>query len=404
MKRAYPFGELIGTSMTSFNGGNNQIITDIMGNIGVRNEFGANMGNEFINQGSITSAASKKMRYFKNDTGPTFGSMVGRQDEFLNSFKAQAKANINAMNYPQTKRRVNPSIRVRRMVKRLEPKFEAVSSYEFGILYSLPKYKTNSSGVVINRDYEYQDRGTMNYREIVEDDILPIMNIATWNYSRAKSQYKTYQNDPQQYFSLNADEIWKDCSFDGVVMGESAVSGLETSVSGGMRTNINGQYTLAGDGSKLLTMVAKGQVKVYNIFGNSVRQGSSLFAIIKKFHAVRNFILNPRIPDSKNGPNIKNCDFKLNFKPFQIALISLPYDSYVPMEYLRYTDENGRVGYGKAIKLGTVLHKPSFIQTEDPPTPDRLYPHTNASEGSTRQSNNDFVEIILNPNNGYLPL
>lgn len=410
MKRSYDMA-MLGTGFADVDLGKEEVSRAILGNMNVRNEFGTNMGSEFANNiNSLETAAGSDMTYFRNgsERGGTFGSLLNTNDPFLSGFNVPNLQDINAPNYPQTRKRVNGQLLVTRMVKQLEPGWDAVSSYEFAILFSRNKKTSNSKGTVIesmDRGYEYQNREFMTYRNIVEDDLLPIVNISTWNYYQAITQFKTFTDNPEEYATLTANSVWENFSFDGVVRNEEGLAvGGETSLTGGYRQSPDGGgVKLIGDGSKILTNISKGQVKVYNVFGSSVASGSTLFAIIKKFVAPTEYILNTRIGEN-DCMNKKKCNYRKTFKPFQIALVSLHgYDS-VPRKYLEYIDENGRTGYGKAIKLGKILFKPYMYEVMPPPKPDDLYPHTDAAEGIRRPGNNDFLTIILNSNDGYLSI
>lgn len=409
MKRSFDMA-MLGTGFSSVDVAREEISREIVSNMNVRNEFGSNMGPEFANNlQSLENAAASNMGTFRGSNGGgTFGSLLNTTDPFLSQFSVPTLGNINAQNYPQTRKRVNGQLLVTRLVKQLEPGWDAVSSYEFAILLSLKKKSSSSKGTVIDsfdRGYEYQNREFMTYRNIVEDDLLPIVNIATWNYYQAVTQYKSLNEKPEEYFSLNADSVWDNFSFDGIVRNEEGLAvGGETSLTGGYRQSPNGGgIRLPGDGSKVLTNIAKGQVKVYNIFGSSVTSGSTLFAVIKKFVAPTEYRLNSRIDDAE-CMNVKKLNFHGNFRPFQIALVALPCNGYLPREYLRYEDEKGGVGYGKAIKLGRILFKPFMEEITYPPKPSDLYPHTDATEGIRKLGTNDFLTIILNTNDGYLSI
>ena len=410
MKRSYDQA-MLGTGFADIQVDRDEVSREILSNMNVRNEFGSNMGSEFANNiTSLESSASQNMTFFRNgsENGGTFGSLLNTNDPFLSNFKIPDLRSINAQNYPQTRKRVNGQLLVTRMVKQLEPGWDAVSSYEFAILFSRKKKTSNSKGTLIesmDRGYEYQNREFMTYRNIVEDDLLPIVNISTWNYYQAITQFKSFTDNPEEYFSLNADSVWDNFSFDGIVRNEEGLAvGGETSLTGGYRQNpTGGGIRLVGDGSKVLTNIAKGQVKIYNIFGSSVCSGSTLYAVIKKFVAPSEYRLNTRIDDN-DCINKKKCNYKKFFKPFQMALVALPSHGFIPRKYLEYRDENGDLGYGKAIKLGKVLFKPYMFEITQPPKPEDLYPHNDATEGICRVGNNDFLTIILNSNDGYLSI
>lgn len=406
MKRSYEQA-MLGTGFADVDVARDDVSREILSNMNVRNEFGANLGAEFANNiESLENAAGQNMTYFRNgsENGGTFGSLLNTNDPFLSGFKIPSLTNINSQNYPQTRKRVNGQLLITRMVKQLEPGWDAVSSYEFAILYSRRKTPSNSKGTVLDRGYDYQNREFMSYRNIVEDDLLPIVNISTWNYYQAKTQFIQYDDEPEKYMSLTPDEIWDNFSFDGIVRNEEGLAvGGETSLTGGYRQTQNGEIKLFGDGSKILTNIAKGQVKIYNIFGSSVCSGSTIFAIIKKFNAPTEYRLNSRINDG-DCSNLKKCNYRKHFKPFQMALLALPSHGSVPRKYLEYIDEDGHLGYGKAIKLGKILFKPYFMQISEPPKPEDLYPHTDATEGIRRVGNNDFLTVILNTNDAYLSI
>jgi len=401
---------MLGTGFANLDVAREEVSREIMSNINVRNEFGANMGPEFANNIQSLEAAANSSRAIFDDghNGSTFGSLLNTNDPFLSQFKTPSLDSINAQTYPQTRKRVNGQLLTTRLAKQLERGFDAVGSYEFAILLSQRDKSSNSKGTLIesfDRGYDYRNREFMTFRNIVEDDLLPIVNIATWNYFQAVTQYKSLTKKPDEYFSLTADSIWDNFSFDGIVRNEEGFAvGGETSLTGGYRQSPNGSgIKLYGDGSKVLTNIAKGQVKIYNIFGSSVISGSTLFAIIKKFDAPTEYTLNTRI-DEMDSMNKKKLTYHQKFRPFQMALLALPCNGYLPRKYLEYRDENGRIGYGKAIKLGKILFKPFMEELTYPLKPEDLYPHTDASEGIHKLGNNDFLTIILNTNDGYLSI
>jgi hypothetical protein len=341
---------------------------------------------------ALDGPVSKKLKNALGEAGST--TYGGSFEPVGQSFKMPSLDDINADNFPQTRPRINPNIRQRRMVKRIACDIPCISEYEIGILFSNPAIKTGKG-----TEIKYHGRdGSSTHKFLIEDDVLPVINIPTWNYYSQRAQLKMFKDDPDRYRNLDADEIWKCYSFEGVTKNEESEYGGESSINDGYNNDLN-DHSLKGDGSKLTTEILYGPVRTYNIFQNCVIPGYYLYAIIKKFPCTKNFILSPKQNRNKEYA-IKDfhCKTTEKFLPFQMALISIP-EKTLPYEYLAYYDEKGCKKYGKGIRLGFVLFQPNGLPYAPPPEPHLLKPVCDASQG-IRRTFNDHVTVVMDCRDG----
>ena len=398
LKRTY--NQALGSDTRIIN--DNPVANELNNNMNVISEYNNTMGLElFRNESSIQNVSNKRTRYFMGDgtTGGTFSNLNGDNSIFSSLFRLPSLNQVNNINYPQTHQRVGGQIRIPRMIKEYLEGIPGASAYEIGILYSLTNNKQNSGGVTISANYEFSHFGHMGNRLIVEDNILPMVNIATWNYINAKIQFDMLTNNKEKYFDLNASTVFENFSIDGVIKHEENSMGGESFHSGGYSFGDKGYYR-RGDGSKVITVIAKGPVKLNNIFGRYAHPGFFAYLIIKKFDAPTTYYLNARDVLNQGTQQAKIMDYKNTyFKPFQIAILTLP-DNIVPREYLEYTDENGFKNYGKAIRIGTIQFKPEGIKLNGIQTPKNLYPLTDACEGI--EPLEYFTTIIFDSDEGVM--
>jgi len=377
--------------------GNTPISNEIMNQSSIRDSYSFGDLNVFSDS-SLSGPVNKKMRYLTGDAGSQ--SYGGNIEPLSTRFLMPNIDDWTAGNFPQTRKRVNPNVLTRRMAKPISKEISVIHGYEIGIMMTKPELKTGT-GLAVK--YFGRD-GSSTHKYMIEDDILPIMNIATWNFYQQRIQYRLFKKNPEIYNSLDADEIWKHFTFEGVCRNEESAAGGESSVNDSYTNNpFRKEYYLKGDGSKLVTMVLKGPAKTYNLFKNSVSPGSHVYAIIKKFPCTHSFYLTPKI-NIKQQFHETTFDCKEKFLPFQMAVISLPsYARTVPSEYLLYYDEKGVKNYGKAIRLGTVLFQPTGLVITPPLDPSSLKPVSNAAEG-IMQTINDYLTLIVDSDDGVLPL
>lgn len=377
--------------------GNTPVSNEIMNQSSVRDSY--TFGNlDVFSDSSVSGPVRKKMRYLLEDAGSqTYG---GNIEPLGQRFLMPSMNDFDAGNFPQTRKRINGNILITRMVKPISKEISAIHGYEIGISLTKPELKT---GTGLEIKYFGRD-GASTHKFMLEDNILPVMNIATWNFYQQRIQYRLFLKNISAYNNLNAEEIWKLFSFEGICRHEESAAGGESSVNDGYENNpFRKEYYLRGDGSKLVTMVAKGPAKTFNIFKHSVSPGSRVYAIIKKFPCTHGFYLTPKM-NIKQQFHETLFDCRERFLPFQMAVVSFPaHVRSVPSEYLAYFDESGVKKYGMAIRLGTVLFQPTGLLIYPPPDASSLKPVSNAAEG-LMETPNDYLTLHMDSDDGVLPI
>jgi hypothetical protein len=244
---------------------------------------------------------------------------------------------------------------------------------------------------------------------------MEIINPAVWNYIQYLYQWNMYNDETRrdEYLALSPEDIFADWSFDGVVESEIMSSGKESTNYSGF-TQVNGLATRNPCESKLLTMGARGMEFIYNYFGDNIKPGAEVYAIIKKHKVPLDYTLTGKrvLPASQllseKETSVPNYS---PFKPYQMSFISLPRGGNMPSKHLEYVDEAGFTRYdAKAIYLGKVFSVPVDHKYRD--VEDDLKPFTRTSVSSGKAftdarvgTGNDrtyiLMRLIFNTDNGY---
>ncbi len=366
--------------------------------------------------GMIGSVNNKRTR-FKLDqgSGPSFSRYdlggTGANKSILDSFRAsEAVRRPRSDNLPfqQSERSYNAQHPVVRFVKPLESKTsDPVGKFEIAIMFKDHSATSNDSIDLTAYYGKVSPEQEMAYRLRIQSNALTIVNIATWNYCQTLLQYAKFNGslqDKEDYLKYEPMDLWKQWSVEGVVSYEEGADGSETFRTSGF--NNDGNHTgRTGDGSKIVTIISKGAVDTFNIFGPSLTESGALFLVIKKAELPEHFRLTGKqnIAGRHSNINFKKTVSSMgagNFRPFLMHAVTIPFGHSMPKEYLEYVDENGLLRRdGLPIYLGQVFSAPEWHKWEIPSDPSTIKPHVNARDGMEHT-----FKIILDPDDAILPL
>ncbi len=189
---------------------------------------------------------------------------------------------------------------------------------------------------------------------------VKLVNTVALNEILFKMQLKDFKKDPFLYRTRDAFYYWRDWCVDGIVESEEMLDGSESNNSSGYPPNRN--MPMAAEGFKMTTVTTMGKQKLYNSFGQNIRQGGTCHMIMKKHTMPTEFNISNKlnltnimgrhkvdVPQSKSDA----------FRPYLISYVCLPRGGIMPREALYYYDEDGLLRKDALrVKLGTIFSTP----------------------------------------------
>lgn len=325
---------------------------------------------------------------------------------FLEGFRTRNKTPQAPEIFHSTEDPTNVVHPITRNVMQQAEMFGSPHPYELLIMYKDPERRSNPL---------HDHRSGL----MIECDPLAEFTPAVFNYIETLRQQALYENEKTRddYLRLSPADIWQNYVFDGVVetqspsqsaghFGPKFTHHVFDSSYGGPRgprssgTMVFEETTI--DGSRLLTVDARGPAPVFNYWGSNIQPGGKLYAVIKKYPQELDFVL-----ARETGNHIRNVESAYNtvtqkpfFRPYLMGFYCLPPGTRsCPRELLQYIDELGYTRYdGWPIFLGTVHTVP----------PDHKYiefdlrdvkPYTGMMQKSARESTH-LMSVIFDTSSG----
>ncbi len=291
---------------------------------------------------------------------------------------------------------------INRTIEPLSPHLDSIGTYELGILR---KGETNDMGpsTVKVRDFR-----------TVRDQPCNTVTPVYWNWHMAQRQYEMYEQQPDEYATLTAQDLWhREWSIDGL-MAECNARGEPGR--GALSNGVLGER-------KDATVIGKGPQQCYNYWaesGDALQPGSPLFAIIKRQRVPSHYVLANRFSSVADGYSVERelshvtqNDADTPFRPFQMCFLALPPDSAYPsMRDLHYVDEDGRshwdslvIYIGRAHFVPRRSYVTNLLRPSHTVLPEHreLKPYSDANVGVS-SSDLTMLTIIMNSDDGICPV
>lgn len=299
----------------------------------------------------------------------------------------------------------NMPLIVNRQVNKPGPLFDSIQPGELAILYkknegNLNTCKPDTTGFTI------------------QANPLDIVPPSVFNYATAHIQQRDARNNRAEYNKKTPYDYWHDYSFDGIPEHIAPFADRSSVFSFGGNYVDNQAVSPLPTCTSLATMTARGKSSCVNYWGPGIKPGSHLYAIMKKFEQSdysHEYLLGTRMLTDHAGKRLANsneCDDN-PMRPFQLAFFALPDGGPIPMEIIRYYDDDGFLRTDSHImRIGTVMEVPlGHVYRE---TGTRLKPFTGVipSCGLSHYTvtnnympvNHNPITIWLKPNDGISPL
>lgn len=369
--------------------------------------------------GMFTAEGSKR-RKLANEGSLTFSNVLPSElgsSSFLSDFRVPSML-PEAPPVAESDIKYNAKQSVQRMV--VPGEVEAVSKHELAFML---KTNERSESFTIENDDRYA--GT----ETVEQTPVMMVNVAVWNYSMALKQWREFSSETeetkQRYENSCPYDHWKDWTVEGVVEAEELYGGGESETTSGLSLGSS-----AMQNTKSTTVVCRGGQFMYNIFGESVTEGATLWGVLTKSEAPDSYRLvgknnlsgttsgrSIRIETEEDELSMPDVDGSVEmkptshgtqlhhlFRPYQLKLLAVPSGESVPVDYLTYVDERGLMRYdGLAIYLGRVFSVPTGHEwqplTTNAHEQRNLPVYTDATVGHTK-----LLKALLNVGDSVMPV
>ncbi len=205
-----------------------------------------------------------------------------------------------------------------------------IPSHKITRVYKNPMFDNKQVDMVVI--IQKNTKHPISERNSKESHRYVVLNLPGWNYMQGK-----LQKLPLVWDSVKtAEEVWEKWAVEGIVRTEEGQDEAPHHDQVGRERMVNATMW--------------GYAYTYNIWGNNVRPGTTLWLILKQIETSGYYSLNTYAKD------VQNLDLKgnpeLTDKPFQ--LIPWAHYNYTrpPLDVLMYYDEFNRRQIGKAIYIG----------------------------------------------------